>query len=894
MQRQANIFTVLMNDQDKYNAALKIEAESLGLVEQRYTIFNDSIEATKNRLKATMEEMWSKTISQDLIKDIAEIGIGVIQLINNLGGLIPILKGVATAIILIKAQSMAAGIGTMLSSIPKLVTMFIMWRSGLLGVASATAAVSAATAIATAGISILIGAAVMFASNIKTAEERMRDFSSSFQEASDVHEKNQQELKTLAERYEYLSGKAKKSVEDNIELLDIQTVLNTKYGALTEGINLYSDAIDGNSKAIEGNIAWIKSLQEQEAKDFIQKQTFKYGEATAYLRNKKSYRGFGKDFTSSELTPQQRLEQVGSELASQKGKTGNAQYVKTLQAEYDILATNIAAYNELIITFQHYQNVLGLTTEKTDEGSTATKRLSGEQGDLVDALREIEEAQKAAAAVVLDPEAQVASMQALLATMDAVTAAQKEQVDAGYISAQTAVELIRVNAELAKYLTQTANGYLFDAGAARQATYQEMLNAFTKYDIAAAAVAAANGNYKFAMSAIASANAAKEEKDEMVGLLNAFAAMSAPSIDKATVATKKLSEAQSTYNELLSVTVSMLKQQAQDQKNNLQDQLDSYKSIIDKQKELLDLKKKEDEYNDKVAEKNRELSDIENELLQMQFDNSEEGKKRRLELEAEKVEKTKELTDIQNDYSVETQKDALDKDYDNFKEGIDSKLKALDRYLQSAGELNAKAMELIKGRSASFYNSLLEWNRQYGSGIDSTIQKLWSMAGAQSAVAAAAGMSGGSWGNMASLDWGSWWAQLGQSKGAWSGVSAGADDWINQPGSGYSEGGMGVVPDGYPNDSYPMRAESGEMFMIFNKQQQRQLAKGNPMSSSAFPSFTTSGNGDGGVRIGDIVISVAGSLDKSVLPELKETILTTVYKAMKLRGNQKNANAFSI
>ena len=65
-------------------------------------------------------------------------------------------------------------------------------------------------------------------------------------------------------------------------------------------------------------------------------------------------------------------------------------------------------------------------------------------------------------------------------------------------------------------------------------------------------------------------------------------------------------------------------------------------------------------------------------------------------------------------------------------------------------------------------------------------------------------------------------------------------------------------------------------------------------SKDNFPSFTTSGNGDGGVRIGDIVISVAGSLDKSVLPELKETILTTVYKAMKLRGNQKNANAFSI
>jgi len=107
--------------------------------------------------------------------------------------------------------------------------------------------------------------------------------------------------------------------------------------------------------------------------------------------------------------------------------------------------------------------------------------------------------------------------------MDAVTAAQKEQIDNGYVSTQTAIELISANASLAQYLTQTANGYLFDAEAARQATYQEMLNAFTKYDIASAAVAAANGNYVFAMSAIAASNATKEEKEEMIGLLNAFA-----------------------------------------------------------------------------------------------------------------------------------------------------------------------------------------------------------------------------------------------------------------------------------------------------------------------------------------------------------------------------------
>jgi len=882
-QRQANVFIDLMNNQDKYNEALKVQAESLGLVEQRYKIFNDSVEAAKNRFAASLEEMWSKTITPEAIKNIADLGTKIIGVINTLGGLIPILKAIGAALIVINYQTILSGLGSLVTIIPAVISGLTGITFGLGGVTTALAATTAGTAAATAGISILVGALVLLISNIKTAEERVVALNEAFQEDSNQYNSNQEELKKLAERYEELSKKVNRSLEDTIELLDIQTTLDTKYGALTAGMDLYTDAIGGNSKAIETNIAWIKAQQGIESLRFLREQADKYSSARDYMEDQKKYGTYnlGKlgGMGTEKFTPEERLDYLGGQLAKGKENIGEFNY-NEITREIEELSGAIEAANNVIISYEHNTNILKATS---DESAVATKRLSGEQGDLVDALREVEEAQKAAAAAVPNPEAEIASMQSLLDTMDAVTAAQKEQTSAGYVSAQTAVELIRVNAELAKYLTQTANGYIFDAEAAKKATYQEMLNVFTKYNIASAAVAAANGNYKFAMSAIAAATATKDEKDEMVGLLNAFAAMSAPSIDKATVATKSLSNAQSTYNELLSVTVSMLKQQAQDQKNNLQDQLDSYKSIIDKQKELLDLKKKEDEYNDKVAEKNRELSDIENELLQLQFDNSEEGKKRRLELEAEKVEKTKELTDIQNDYSVETQKDALDKDYDNFKEGIDSKLNALDRYLQNAGELNAKAMELIKGRSASFYNSLLEWNRQYGSGIDSTIQKLWNMAGAQAAVASATGGGGANFDDA--------WA-----KKAWS-----AGDYINwdmmsheQYPTEYSEGGMGVVPDGYPNDSYPMRAESGEMFMIFNKQQQRQLSKGVPISSSAFPSFTTSGNGDGGVRIGDIVISVAGSLDKSVLPELKETILTTVYKAMKLRGNQKNANAFSI
>jgi histidinol-phosphate/aromatic aminotransferase/cobyric acid decarboxylase-like protein len=45
-------------------------------------------------------------------------------------------------------------------------------------------------------------------------------------------------------------------------------------------------------------------------------------------------------------------------------------------------------------------------------------------------------------------------------------------------------------------------------------------------------------------------------------------------------------------------------------------------------------------------------------------------------------------------------------------------------------------------------------------------------------------------------------------------VGAGADDFINQAGSGYAKGADFIVPPGYPNDSYPMRVQSGEHVVV--------------------------------------------------------------------------------
>jgi chromosome segregation ATPase len=351
-------------------------------------------------------------------------------------------------------------------------------------------------------------------------------------------------------------------------------------------------------------------------------------------------------------------------------------------------------------------------------------------------------------------------------------------------------------------------------------------------------------------------------------------------------------DAEQAYQDLLQMTIKMLRQKKEAQKEALQQELEAYKRIIDARKKILDQKREEEKYQDKIAEKNKEISDIDNELLELQFDNSEEAKKRRLELEAERAEKVKELDDEQADHSVETQKDALDDEYEDFKKGIDKKIDAIDKYLSQSGKITAEAIALLKEHSDSLFNQLLEWNRVYGSGIQSDVIDKWGLATqavnnyASAAAQAASIPVGTNWGDEG---WGGnpIWDQVNPYDDDWDDEGWGGDpiwDQVNPYHSG------GVAGDGLPN------LQSGEIYakllkgeVITNDQQMSNFI------NKTLPSLVAGvGGGNSGLTIGDIVLHVAGNLDKTVLPDLKDVILTTVYNAMKMKGNVRNANNFSI
>lgn len=207
----------------------------------------------------------------------------------------------------------------------------------------------------------------------------------------------------------------------------------------------------------------------------------------------------------------------------------------------------------------------------------------------------------------------------------------------------------------------------------------------------------------------------------------------------------------------------------------LEAEYDAYKKKIDAEKDLLKAKKEEEEYEKSLAEKTKDVAKIQSELTKLQFDDSIEAQKKRIELMEQLSEKQGDLDEFQNDHRYDVTEDALDKESDRYKDLYDERKKEIedekkawkdlydaridalereqtkweddfdnrktkeqraheDRVDQIESEINdektlrAKAISDIETKNAEAYQKVIEWNRVYGTGIDEDIISKWKVA----------------------------------------------------------------------------------------------------------------------------------------------------------------------
>lgn len=161
------------------------------------------------------------------------------------------------------------------------------------------------------------------------------------------------------------------------------------------------------------------------------------------------------------------------------------------------------------------------------------------------------------------------------------------------------------------------------------------------------------------------------------------------------------------------------------QKDVIQDEIDSYKELIDAMKEALDAEKDLHDYQKSLNESNKKISKVERKLAAMQNDNSAATVAKRKQLEAELKEYREELEEKQYDRSIQTQKEALDKDYENFKKSSDKRIAALDDEIKNIDTKFNDLLNMVSVNSATVAAGINQIATETGVIISSAIVEPW-------------------------------------------------------------------------------------------------------------------------------------------------------------------------
>lgn len=217
------------------------------------------------------------------------------------------------------------------------------------------------------------------------------------------------------------------------------------------------------------------------------------------------------------------------------------------------------------------------------------------------------------------------------------------------------------------------------------------------------------------------------------------------------------------------------KEAYQDRLDNLETEYKAYTKKLDAEKDLLKAKKEEADYEKSLAEKTKSVAQIQSELAKLQFDDSIEAQKKRIQLMEQLSEKQSDLDEFQSDHQYDLAESAIDKESDRYKDLYDERKKLIederdardkfyeneldaldraqtkwqrdfdyrkqqdqrwheDKINQIEAEINdevtlrAQAIEAIESRNQEAYQKLIEWNRVYGTGIDYDITQKWNVA----------------------------------------------------------------------------------------------------------------------------------------------------------------------
>ena len=186
-----------------------------------------------------------------------------------------------------------------------------------------------------------------------------------------------------------------------------------------------------------------------------------------------------------------------------------------------------------------------------------------------------------------------------------------------------------------------------------------------------------------------------------------------------------LNSEKSGLDEVLKLTMDLIKYEVEQKVKGLKDQIAAYKEIVDLKKQELDLTRQQADYEDGIAERVAEIAKLQAEIAQLKLDDSREAAAARALKEQELAEKQKDLAKYQDDHAYDEQIRALDDAAEAYEKAKQKEIEELEETISSAEKVYQLAVKRLEEDFWGLYEQVIEWNTEAGSSINKEITEAW-------------------------------------------------------------------------------------------------------------------------------------------------------------------------
>lgn len=167
------------------------------------------------------------------------------------------------------------------------------------------------------------------------------------------------------------------------------------------------------------------------------------------------------------------------------------------------------------------------------------------------------------------------------------------------------------------------------------------------------------------------------------------------------------------------------KTRIENQIKGIEKEIDAYKELIDAQIEALRASKDLHDYEKSISEKTKSITNLEHQIAAMANDTSASTVAKRKKLEQELADAKADLEETEYQHSIETQEDALNKQYENYEKTRNEEIDKLRESLNDKETILAESFNTVKNNASTVGQEIATIATQHGITVSKALVSSW-------------------------------------------------------------------------------------------------------------------------------------------------------------------------